>query len=144
MTEDPETSKIHLDARNLRGIAHPVRVRIIGLLRTDGPATATGLARLLGLNTGATSYHLRQLADNGFIVEDAERGTGRERWWKAAYMSTTYDSTELDGDDLGVGEAYVRSVVQVYADRMLRAVDDSSTLPEQWRSKGTFSDVLLR
>ena len=44
------------------------------ILRTDGPATASGLARTLGMNTGATSYHLRQLAEHGFIRELPARG----------------------------------------------------------------------
>ena len=55
---------------------------MLGMLRIDGPATATSLAARLGINTGQTSYHLRQLAQHGFVVDDDERGNGRERWWK--------------------------------------------------------------
>ena len=44
-----------------------------------------------GINTGQTSYHLRQLAQHGFVVDDEERGNGRERWWKAAHQSTIAD-----------------------------------------------------
>ncbi|WP_428995029.1 helix-turn-helix domain-containing protein [Kribbella qitaiheensis] len=40
-----------------------MRNRMLGLLRVHGPATATTLAERLGVNTGATSYHLRQLAE---------------------------------------------------------------------------------
>ncbi len=58
------------------------------LLRLEGPATATQLAQQLKLNTGATSYHLRQLAEHGFIEEDHERGDARDRWWRAAHEST--------------------------------------------------------
>ena len=43
---------------------------MLGILRTEGATTATALAQRLGLNTGATSYHLRQLAQHGFIVDD--------------------------------------------------------------------------
>jgi hypothetical protein len=32
---------------------------MLGMLRIDGPATATTLAARLGINTGAASYHLR-------------------------------------------------------------------------------------
>ena len=67
------------DARTLRGLAHPVRVRIIGMLRQDGPSTATKLGERLGLSSAATSYHLRQLATYGFIAEADELGQGRER-----------------------------------------------------------------
>ncbi|WP_405583337.1 transcriptional regulator [Streptomyces sp. NBC_01092] len=41
------------------------------------------LAERLGQSSGATSYHLRQLAAHGFVEDDPERGKGRERWWKA-------------------------------------------------------------
>jgi DNA-binding MarR family transcriptional regulator len=52
-------------------------------LSARGPATASELARRFGESTGATSYHLRQLARHGFIEEDPTRGTLRERYWRA-------------------------------------------------------------
>jgi predicted ArsR family transcriptional regulator len=142
--EPDRDSRIRLDVRNLRGIAHPVRVRMLAILRDDGPATATGLARRLGLNTGATSYHLRQLAAHGFVVEEAGRGTARERWWRAAHQSTLLERPDLAGDEDGLGWAYLRSVAELYADGMLRAVDELPTLPEPWRGTGTLSDYPLQ
>ena len=65
---------------------------MLGLLRSEGPATATTLATRLGLNSGATSYHLRQLEKHGFIVEDTSRGNARDRWWRAAHQSTQTES----------------------------------------------------
>ncbi|GAA4237958.1 helix-turn-helix domain-containing protein [Actinomadura meridiana] len=70
-----------LDA--LKALAHPRRQRILQHLGLHGPATSATLARALGLNTGATSYHLRELAKFGFVEESAGRGHGRERWWQA-------------------------------------------------------------
>src|SRR5689334_24569704 len=81
-------SVVRPTAAGLRALSHPTRLKILMRLRVEGPATATTLARELSLNTGATSYHLRQLAEHGFIVEDAERGDARDRWWKAAHRST--------------------------------------------------------
>lgn len=52
-------------------------------LGSQGPMTSAGLARALGLNTGATSYHLRELAKVGFVEEVPELAHGRERWWRA-------------------------------------------------------------
>jgi DNA-binding transcriptional ArsR family regulator len=144
MAPEPAPAReIRLDARNLRGIAHPVRVRMLGLLRSSGPATATGLARLLGLNTGATSYHLRQLAEHGFIVEETGRGVGRERWWRAAHDNTAFPATELLSGDTGEGAIFLRSVGQVAADNILRAVDARPTLPPEWQDAEDFSDYLL-
>src|SRR5690606_32034120 len=31
---------VRLDARSVRGLAHPLRLKLLGLLRTDGPATS--------------------------------------------------------------------------------------------------------
>jgi DNA-binding transcriptional ArsR family regulator len=67
VTED----QVRLRAEMLRGIAHPLRVRLLDLLREDGPSTATRLAERTGQSSGATSYHLRQLAAYGFVVEEA-------------------------------------------------------------------------
>jgi DNA-binding transcriptional ArsR family regulator len=76
--QQPERS---LSAREVRALAHPLRIRILEVLR-NGAATATMLARELGESSGATSYHLRALAAAGLIVEDLTRRKGRERWWK--------------------------------------------------------------
>lgn len=86
----PEPAKPvrRLDARSLRALAHPLRMRILEVLGFDGPATATGLAKRLGENTGTVSWHLRHLAEHAFIEEDTGRGTKRERWWKAIDEST--------------------------------------------------------
>lgn len=71
------------DPRALKALAHPLRQEILRRLRRDGVATATSLAAALGENTGATSYHLRQLAEHGFVEDVPERARGRERWWRA-------------------------------------------------------------
>jgi DNA-binding transcriptional ArsR family regulator len=77
------------DADTLRVLAHPLRQRILRTLRRE-PATSARLARELGENTGATSYHLRQLAQHGFIEELPGRGHGRERWWRAPWQDLRY------------------------------------------------------
>ena len=71
------------DARTLRAIAHPLRIRMLSFLQQEGPATSTTLAHALGESTGSTSYHLRQLARHGLIEEEVGRGDRRDRWWRA-------------------------------------------------------------
>ncbi|MBM0228814.1 MULTISPECIES: transcriptional regulator [Micromonospora] len=94
----PEPRAVRIDHRQVRVLAHPLRMRLVGALRVKGPATATALAELLGTNTGATSYHLRQLAEVGLVVEDTDRGTGRQRWWRAAHDVTNWEPTDFDDD----------------------------------------------
>lgn len=69
------------ETRAVKALTHPLRLRLLDLLRYDGPATASELGRRLGESSGATSYHLRQLARHGF-VEDAPGSRGRERRWR--------------------------------------------------------------
>ena len=142
---EPEPSRdIRLDARSLRGLAHPLRIRLLGLLREEGPSTATRLAERLGLTSGATSYHLRRLAAYGFVVEDGERGRGRERWWRSAHRSTWLDRRELDAESAALGDAYLRAVAMLYADRVQQSIDEASALPIEWRAAGTLSDYSLQ
>lgn len=90
--------RVHLDSAKLRALAHPLRSRLLSALRLDGPATSAGLAARLGSNTGATSYHLRQLAEVGLIIDVPERGIGRERWWAAAHEVTSWSEADFDED----------------------------------------------
>ena len=109
---------------------------MLGILRTEGPTTATALAQRLGLNTGATSYHLRQLAQHGFIVDDEARGNGRERWWQAAHASTRTSLEEYpDPADKEALDAYLQTVVVVYTQMLQQAVEERSTLPDEWRER---------
>src|SRR5690242_12197841 len=125
---------------NLRGLAHPLRVRLLGLLRTYGPATATSLATQFGLTSGALSYHLRQLAKYGFVVEDSARGNARERWWRAAHRRTLCVMSPPDVNvrcyDPAGDAAMVMNVNRARAARY--------DLPEEWRGTFNFSDSLLR
>src|SRR5688500_9678439 len=87
-----------LDASSLKALAHPLRLRLLGLLRVEGPATATQLAERVGESSGSTSYHLRQLARHGFVEDDPQRGNARERWWRATHQMTSWESGEFRDD----------------------------------------------
>ena len=125
----------------MKALSHPVRLRILGLLRAEGPATATTLAARLGVNTGATSYHLRQLAQHGFVIEDAERGNARDRWWKAAHQATRTGREEHpEVETKEALDALVQSVAVVHTEELQRAVEERGLLPDEWRLASTFSD----
>lgn len=78
------------DVSSMRILAHPLRLRILGSLRLDGPANSTVLAKRLGTDTGQTSFHLRELAKYALIEEVPDLGRARERWWKAKSDSTRW------------------------------------------------------
>ncbi|WP_328718069.1 helix-turn-helix domain-containing protein [Streptomyces sp. NBC_00247] len=138
-----QPSQVHLTARNLRGIAHPLRVQILTVLRTEGPATATTLARRLDQNTGATSYHLRRLAEYGFITEAPSNGGRRDRWWQAAHANTVVpDDQVLDGSD-GLGIAYLQALGRVWSDALTAAIVATPSLTPEWRDAQDFGDYAL-
>lgn len=131
-------------ASQLKALTHPVRLRMLARLRQDGPATATALARELELNTGATSYHLRQLAQHGFVVEDTDRGNARDRWWRAAHQSTTIDRTGLDEAGREAVDAFQQAVATEHTAWLQQAMEERNRLPAAWREASTLSDFGLR
>src|SRR5688572_20711916 len=86
---DPDRDHM-LTPRRLKGLLHPIRVKLLNLLEADGPATASQLGRRIGESSGVTSYHLRILAEHDFIEDDPERSNGRDRWWKPKYRGTAF------------------------------------------------------
>ncbi|GAB3982939.1 helix-turn-helix domain-containing protein [Plantactinospora veratri] len=139
-------SVVALDSTQIRVLAHPLRARLLIALRSDGPATATRLAQALGTNSGATSYHLRQLADAGLVVEEPDRGSGRQRWWRAAHQFSSWRRSNFDGDPdaLAAADWLHRHAVRLHADLTERWITEQHEFPVEWRDAATFSDVLLR
>ncbi|MEU6234877.1 helix-turn-helix domain-containing protein [Kitasatospora sp. NPDC047058] len=146
MTEHPEQPppsarpQRRLDARSLRGLAHPLRMQIFELLNLDGPATATRLAERLGENTGTVSWHLRHLAEHGFIEEETGRGTKRERWWRRVPVANRLDTADFRDDPASRGALalYLHELVQQYFNRVTSYLDEE--WEDEWRNVGTVSD----
>jgi DNA-binding transcriptional ArsR family regulator len=136
-------TEIRLDAKTLRALAHPLRIRLLGLLRADGPATATGLAQRVGETSGTTSWHLRQLADHGLIEQDTDRGNKRERWWKAAYESTELRIEDFrdDEDSAGALNAYLYEIASSAYRRMTTFLGQD--WDQSWRESFVMSDQEL-
>jgi DNA-binding transcriptional ArsR family regulator len=145
MTEEPLRIK-HLDPASMRTLAHPLRVRLVALLRTDGPATASGLAERLGISSGLASYHLRALADADFIEDDPERAAGgRERWWRSSYDMTSWRPSQAGDDpDTVAAEQWlsgfgVRRSMEWLDEWMTRRPEATPA----WQEAATASDYLL-
>ncbi|AYN32578.1 ArsR family transcriptional regulator [Streptomyces albus] len=129
-----------LDARSLRGLAHPLRMSILEMLTLDGPATATGLSARLDESTGTISWHLRHLAEHGFIEEERDRGTRRERWWRVVEDTKVLETAEFrdDPDARGALSVYMHELVQQYFSRVARYLSES--WDGDWQRAGTLSD----
>ncbi|MCF3120592.1 helix-turn-helix transcriptional regulator [Streptomyces arenae] len=148
MTEEAQPPrKVHrLNPRSLRGLAHPLRMRLLTSLRLDGPATASQLAARLGESSGATSYHLRQLAEYGFVEDDPERGKGRERWWRSAHQGTRTDEDLIRDRDPEVQGALSTLLYEYAAQRSQEVTTWIATRhewPQEWDEAADTSDFTL-
>ncbi|MBU0936135.1 MAG: helix-turn-helix domain-containing protein [Spirochaetes bacterium] len=142
MSAQGRPKTIELDPRRLKALAHPLRVQLLGLLRENGPATASMLAGQTGESSGATSYHLRQLAEFGFIEEDKSKSGKRDRWWKASHVSTHFDESAMLNNSetsLLAGE-YLRAIIQAHSQRALSWLEQLPRQEGEWEQAGTVSD----
>jgi DNA-binding transcriptional ArsR family regulator len=137
-------SYIQLDATSVKVLAHPLRSRLIGTLRLNGPATATALAKVLGTNSGATSYHLRKLEEVGLVVDTGE-GDARSRVWAASAPLTRFEPSDFDGDDdaeTALGWL-ARDWLKHFADKFGRWLDAQPAWPARWRDAAGMNDSMV-
>ncbi|WP_427895382.1 helix-turn-helix domain-containing protein [Kribbella sp. GL6] len=129
-----------IDARSLRGLAHPLRMRILEAIELDGAATSSTLATRLGENTGTISWHLRLLAEHGYLEEDTGRGTKRERWWRLPPGATVLDPSEFldDPETRRALDVYLRDLVERYYARVRAYVDEDWSA--EWQHAAGLSD----
>ncbi|MFE3455424.1 helix-turn-helix domain-containing protein [Nonomuraea sp. NPDC059194] len=131
------------DPRTLKAVAHPLRVRLLGLLRAEGPATASALGRKVGESSGSTSYHLRELAKYGFIEEDPSPDA-RERRWRARHRFTEWNTAELSATPEGREAVTIMSLRQIEA--IARSVEEfrAEEWPVEWTAAAGMGDALVR
>ncbi|MFI8908634.1 winged helix-turn-helix domain-containing protein [Streptomyces albidoflavus] len=149
MPEQQPSSRIDLthNPAALKALTHPLRVRLLGLLRADGPATASELAAITGETSASTSYHLRVLARHGFVSEAAARDA-RERRWQAAHTLTTWDNEKLL--DQPGGEVFLATTRRQQVDHLGRTLDRheadlaAGRLAPAWRAAAHLDDYELR
>ncbi|KUO18368.1 ArsR/SmtB family transcription factor [Streptomyces dysideae] len=136
-----------LDPRSLRGLAHPLRMRLLNELRRNGPATASQLAAKLGESSGATSYHLRQLGAYGFVEDAPEQGKGRERWWRAMHEGVQLDETLLLDPDptvRGAAAVFMHELATVHSQELSTFIATRHEWSEEWYRASDMSDWTLR
>jgi DNA-binding transcriptional ArsR family regulator len=130
------------DPRALRALAHPTRLALVGLLRSEGQLTATRAAELLGQSSASTSFHLRQLAKYG-LVEEAGGGQGRERPWQATAMFTTWDSTDAEPDSAAAAQFLERVVTDMYFSDLAHWQEAKASEAPEWQRASEFGDTFV-
>ncbi|PVE19058.1 helix-turn-helix domain-containing protein [Arthrobacter sp. Bz4] len=95
---DAQSADRTLDLAGLKALSHPLRIQLLEQLSQLGPQTASTLAARLGESSGATSYHLRQLAKHQLVREVEGKGSARERWWERPPGALSLFSSDLAED----------------------------------------------
>ncbi len=141
MAEDTGRSVTRLsDPRALRALAHPIRLSLVGLLRREGPLTATQAGELLGESSASCSFHLRQLARYG-LVEEAGGGKGRERPWRATTMFTHWPEVAQSPEAAAAAGLLNSVLAERYFERLMRWLESKEREPEEWQEAAHFGDT---
>src|SRR5688572_20089391 len=137
------SSRVELtDPRALRAYAHPIRMSLLGLLRREGPQTATEAAAKIGESVASCSFHLRQLARYG-LVEEAGDGRGRAKPWRATASYTSWRSDSDDPELAAAATGLERVVLDGYHADARAWLDRRAQESSAWRRAGQASDFLV-
>jgi Helix-turn-helix domain len=120
------------DPRALRALAHPVRWQLVDLLGSEGSATATRCAEVLGESVASCSYHLRMLAKYGYI-EEAPGRAGKEKPWRLASPRQDLGSDGLDTEGQLAAEAATEAFLEHEFTRTRQRYRRTSLEPEPWQ-----------
>lgn len=128
------------DARALRALAHPTRLKLLGLLRLQGPLTATQSARELGETPQRCTFHLGQLAKYG-LVEEAGGGRGRERPWRATASFTSWPNVAAEPEASAAAQLLEAVVMEQHFEAVMAWLERKDTEPEEWQEAAQLNDV---
>ena len=128
--EFPPDTVVLREVLAIKALAHPARLQLLDMLDDMQPLTATGAAEQIGLSTSAVSYHLRELARYGLVVE-TPGDDGRERRWKGVR------GWAIDADEPRLAAAATSAVAGSALDRTQRDtavyLAQADREPEDWR-----------
>jgi DNA-binding transcriptional ArsR family regulator len=129
------------DVKVIAAMTHPLRRRLLSLLRLDGPSTVGVLAQQTGQAPGNISHHLKALAAAGLVEEVPELARDRrERWWRRSTPTIRWTTEDFKGD--AETEAIARAAISLNLDYQLNQLRQWDNLPDEekttWKS-GPFS-----
>ncbi|HET7357680.1 MAG TPA: helix-turn-helix domain-containing protein [Nocardioidaceae bacterium] len=129
-------------AADLKALAHPLRMAILGALVTEGPMTASELGRLLEESPSNCSWHLRKLADHGFVRE-ASGGHGRNRPWKAVSEGLVWGEGDEDSAASAAADALTDLMMEREVQRLRAARASRDQEPAEWRDATGLSQAAM-
>ncbi len=124
------------DAAPLKALAHPLRLDLLESLQVDGPGTATELSERLDDTPSNCSWHLRKLAEHGFVTE-VEGATGRSRPWRASEAGLSWNEGDTEPEARAAGRALTEVLLSRELARLLAAQDRLHLESAEWQDATT-------
>jgi DNA-binding transcriptional ArsR family regulator len=130
------------DAAVLKAVAHPVRRRLLDVLRVDGPSMPSVLARSTGQAVANVSHHLRVLAEAGLIEEAPELARNRkEHWWRMPAKSISWNSADFGPE---AADAALALGLQRQVELISTWLGSPASREEPWHDAALSADGFLR
>lgn len=127
----------------LRALGHPTRLRILAHLQLSGDATATECGAEVGESASSCSYHLRLLAQHGF-VEQVPTGDGRERRWHHTVTSFDFDAGAERDAEFQAASALARAALLELSDTNVRDyLASEHAFSPAWREAAAFLQTAI-
>ena len=130
------------DPDDLKALAHPTRMALLGALVTEGPLTASQAAELVGESPSNCSWHLRKLAEHGYVTE-AGGGSGRNRPWQAVSDSLEWDEDDTDPAARIAGNALTDALLDRELARLRAARGRRTEETPAWREASELAQSQL-
>jgi DNA-binding transcriptional ArsR family regulator len=141
---DSERSGV-IDSRVLAAMSHPLRRRLLDVLKVHGPATASALGGRTGQAVANISHHVKVLSAAGLIAEAPELAKDRrERWWRLAAPARAWAIGDFDADP--AGQAVASAAASLSLDRQVSLVRAWSAVREErpaWNRAAFSADTWL-
>lgn len=135
------------DLSRLKAFTNPLRMQLYRLLYAAGTATASQLAEQVDQAPSLVSYHLRKLAEHGFVTEASGRSTdGRERWWQVAseegwgFRDSTFAETP---EGAAAVDAVTRGILDNRTAQYRAYLDQTAAWSPAWTDAAFTSEWML-
>ena len=135
------------DYRVLAALAHPLRRRLLDVLRVDGPSTASMLAERTDQAVGNISHHVKVLAAHGLVEPAPELARDRrERWWRSATAALRWSTTDFADDPAAEAASLAASALGLQRQLDLTAswLQSDPSDSREWREAAFNTDTWLR
>ena len=124
MSKEERVDPVWMTTAMLKAYAHPLRRQMIRLFERREHLRAADVAAELGVPANSVSFHLRVLADAGFIEPAPELGRDRrDRVWVARSMALNLGGPENPVPDETLGGAMIHLLAEEHADMLRRVVE---------------------